>query len=73
MQMNKVLTHACLKNSTDSEAKCVHPVSVWSLESLGQRAFLLCSEKMGEEQTGREQKGERMQGNQDSSGSCTNN
>ena len=34
-------------NSTDSGAPCLHAVSVWSLESLGQRACLLCLEGGG--------------------------
>ena len=47
------------KNSTGSEAACVHAVSVCSLESLGQQACLLSSEKMGEEQTDQEQRAEK--------------
>jgi hypothetical protein len=35
----------CAINSTGSGAACVHAVSVWSLESLGQQACLLCLEK----------------------------
>jgi hypothetical protein len=47
------------KLGEEGGAACVHAVSVWSLESLGQRACLVSLEKRVEQQIVREQRGEK--------------